>query len=278
MIGHHLWPGRIIRMISLDTAVHSDLGNLASGPNYERVLRLARDGHFAGCLNGPPCETWSAARHLQLSLPGPRPLRSATSPWCLPHRTGKELRQVDTGSELLMNSWKLEASVVTNGGATLMEHPWENDDTSKASVWRTAAHDQLLMALPDAFRHRIDQYLYGAKGVKPTCLRALNLGPPQVAAACLRDGQELWRVRPAVGLKGKDQNGAWMTSSAKEYPSALCRTLLVTLIKGLRCRADTEGFRNPVLVPPAAEQWMRDAWSASYDISRSSFLPDYQEM
>ena len=59
-------------------------------------------GAFAGCLTGPPCGTWSAARHLQLEeCVGPRPLRSAELPWCLPTCTGKELRQATMGSELL---------------------------------------------------------------------------------------------------------------------------------------------------------------------------------
>ncbi len=47
---------------------------------------LARAGVFAVSLGGPPCETWSAARHLELeSGKGPRPLRSAMSSWGLTH-------------------------------------------------------------------------------------------------------------------------------------------------------------------------------------------------
>ena len=69
-IGRHLWPGVIIRMVSLDTAVHPELGNLATGPNLARARRLAERGLIAGVLTGPPCETWSAARHIELDDEG----------------------------------------------------------------------------------------------------------------------------------------------------------------------------------------------------------------
>ena len=85
--------GVTIRMVSLDTAVHPDLGNLANGENYDHVRRLAQGGHLAGVLAGPPCETWSAARHILLDDgAGPRPLRSARSPMepARMHRAGIE--------------------------------------------------------------------------------------------------------------------------------------------------------------------------------------------
>ena len=276
-IGHHLWPNQPIKILSLDTAVHATLGNLAAGSNYERILRMARQGCFAGTLTGPPCETWSAARHLQLEgVAGPRPLQAVQTPWCIFHRTGKELHQVDTGSQLLLKSWQLESEVVLQGGGSLMEHPWENQADDKASVWRTPTHLQLLMSLPGAHRHRVEQFLYGAAGVKPTCIRALHLGDPAVVAAALEEGRELWRPRPQQQLVGRTSEGAFRTSAAKEYPSALCRTLIVALIRGLRTRAVTEGFRTPVTPDPTAEQWMRAAWNAAQDITKESYLPDYQ--
>ena len=56
------------------------------------------------------------------------------------------------------------------------------------------------MARPSACRHHIDQYLFGAAGVKPTCLQALNLGHFSVVDGALRDGMETWRTRPTAAM------------------------------------------------------------------------------
>ena len=276
-IGHKLWPGVKLRMISLDTAVDPVLGNLDEGSNYNVVLSLARKGLIAGVLTGPPCETWSAARNLELSeAQGPRPLRSAEQPWILPHRTGKELRQTATGTTLLFNSWRIEVTVTLEGGGALMEHPWENGDSDRASVWRTVAHQEWIMNLPEAHRHYIEQFLFGAQGSKPTCLRALNLGSPEIVEQALVDGMELWRTRPTTKLMGRTSNGAFRTAAAKDYTSALCRTMLVALVRGLSHRASSKGVRRPEILTVTESQWLTDAQSVSKSISRESFLPDYQ--
>lgn len=276
-IGHLLWPEVQMKMISLDTAVHLSLGNLAKGSNFDKVKKIAQSGRIAGVLTGPPCETWSAARHQQTEqCLGPRPLRSAELSWCLPQRTDKELTQCAIGTELLVNSLTVETATVLNGGASIMEHPWENGDEDKASVWRTDIHQQWVMALPNAHRHYVEQYLFGAAGVKPTCLRALNLGEPALTTAVLQEGMEPWRVKPSIQLIGRDASGRYRTAAAKEYSSALCRTMLISLVKGLRDRARTEGFRLAPACAQQERQWMQDAWSASCVYTRESFLPDYQ--
>ena len=78
-----------VRIISIDTAVRSHLGSFGQ-LGFWRQLPV--HGCVAGCLTGPPCETWSAARHILLEGGrGPRPLRLSELPWCLAERTGKEL-------------------------------------------------------------------------------------------------------------------------------------------------------------------------------------------
>ena len=241
-IGHKIWPGMHLKMLSLDTAVDPVVGNLASGTNYNLVLSLAQKGLIAGILTGPPCETWSAARNLELpGQEGPRPLRSACQPWTLPCRTGKELRQTTTGTQLLMNSWRLEVATVLNGGGSIMEHPWENQKEERASVWRTEVHERWIMQLPAAYRHYIEQFQFGSVGTKPTCLRALNLGHKDVVESALREGMELWRTRPSTKLMGKQRDGSFRTAAAKEYTSALRRSMTVALVQGLRQRFCSEG-------------------------------------
>ena len=184
--------------------------------------------------------------------------------------------QTSMGTQLLTNSWTIEAAAVTHGAGAIMEHPWEADQDDRASVWRTDAHQQWLMKLPGAYRHYIQQYLFGSKGVKPTRLRALNLGDPGIMDKVIKEGMELWRPRPTLQLAGRSESGTFRTAAAKEYPSALCRTLVVALIQGLKSRASTEGFNPAATCRKADLVWLRDAWRASDVYTRQSFLPDFQ--
>ena len=120
---HDYFPDYEIVVFSVDTAIHDRCGNLASGKNYELLWHLACQGLFALCISGPPCETWSAARHLLLEGAkfAPRPLRSSERPWGLDGRSLRELCQLTTGSELMINHLQLETAVVLNGGGALIK-------------------------------------------------------------------------------------------------------------------------------------------------------------
>lgn len=197
-------------------------------------------------------------------------------PWTLPCRTGKELRQTTTGTQLLMNSWRLEVATVLNGGGSIMEHPWENQKEERASVWRTEVHERWIMQLPAAYRHYIEQFQFGSVGTKPTCLRALNLGHKDVVESALREGMELWRTRPCTKLMGKQRDGSFRTAAAEEYTTALCRSMTVALVQGLRQRFCSESARHPEPLTTAESQWICTAQSAARHVTQVSFLPDYQ--
>eukprot|EP00435_Cladocopium_sp_Y103_P065752 s466_g27.t1 len=276
-IGAHLFPYYPIKLISVDTAIDPVDGNLAADDNIFLILTMARKGAFAAVLTGPPCETWSAARGLELdTLFGPRILRSAAQPWCLPDRSARELRQCSMGATLLFNSLQIEVSVACAGGGTLMEHPYEAAEPHKASVWRLSCHERWCMALRQAHRHRVEQWLYGAIGIKPTCLRALNLGPPEVVGQALMSGAEMWRTRPSRGLRGRNQDGSFRTAGAKEYPSALCRSLIVAVLRGLSHRLQQEGPKSAASLTAQESAWQASLGRKSEDLALSSFLPDYQ--
>eukprot|EP00435_Cladocopium_sp_Y103_P071422 s996_g37.t1 len=244
-------PDYPIMLLSVDTAVDGSLGDLSTGPNHDMLLRMAAKGAVAGSLTGPPCETFSAARCLQMDDErAPRPLRTRAHPWCLLERTPRELRQCATGTELLFNSLMLEATVALAGGGCLMEHPEEPQDESKVSVWRLSCHQHWIMRLRGAARHHIEQWLFGAAGVKPTCIRALGLGPPQLVGRIFQENTEPWRVRPMQGLRGRDAQGRFRTAKAKEYPSSLCRTLVLAMLRGLKHRICSEGVAK---TKPGAE-------------------------
>ena len=115
-----------------------------TGDNYKRILRLAGCGTFIGSLSGPPCETFSPARHMPKpdNFPGrwPRPLRSMLRPWGLSALSQGELEQLRVGSQLYINSALVEFEVVHNGGYSLLEHP--ADHSVKPTIIRAMGGDR----------------------------------------------------------------------------------------------------------------------------------------
>ena len=276
-----LLPNYRVIVVSMDTAVCETHGNLDTGPAFAHAKALCQSGAVAGVLTGPPCETWSAARHLA-APPGsgetwPRPIRDACHPWSRLYVTARESRQLAMGTKLMLHSWQLELAVVLQGGGSLQEHPEEAADEAISSVWRTPSHRILMMAAPGAHRHVVEQWRYGSKGVKPTCLRALNLGDPAISARVLAETEVMYPERPRHGLQGKDATGKFRTAEAKEYPCDLCKALAAMWLSSMRRRISNEGVRM-CTVSPALEElaWLKALSEASGVVKQGFFLPDYQ--
>lgn len=228
-----------------------------------------------------PAETWSEVRNVIIpELPlhrQPRPLRAQQFPWGLAFRRRKELLQLATGAKLLLHTWYIEANVVLQGGGALKERPIEPEDDSYASTWRVPLHREWLMGLRHAGRHNIEQGAYGAVGVKPTCIRALNLGEFAYVDQDLRYGVDMVRPRPQQPLVGLNAQGQFRTSAAKEYPTRLAQSLAYTTICGLARRIRTEGTRE-LHAPASATGWFTSAEAAGAALSAlRTFLPDYQQ-
>ena len=149
-------------VLSLDTAVDADLGNLAPGPNVDTILRILDMGVVGLSVSGPPCETWTAARYLHdgdTPRRLPRPLRDASLPWGRPGLTIRELYQVATGSQLMLSNLRIELGVFTGGGGAGMEHPATPHNEDYASIWRTMVHKNVLMATHNAQLVRLEQWM-----------------------------------------------------------------------------------------------------------------------
>lgn len=69
------------------------------------------------------------------------------------------------GIRLLFHSLIVVVELTLAGGGSLMEHPTEHPDTDSASVWRTPCHQQLIMNIPEAHEHHIEQWRYGSPGI-----------------------------------------------------------------------------------------------------------------
>ena len=226
----------------MDTAIDTKLGNLLEGDSLSHAVHLAQGHALALGLTGPPCETWTAARHIvcdELQGKGPRPLRSCAHAWGLSGLSLRELCQLGVGSSLMMHSLLLETLICLAGGGSIMEHPSLPDDEEFASIWRTMIRRFLLMRAPMAQMVRIEQWRYGASSVKPTILRGIGL--PKLAQhlhACKQPNL----TRPTVVLSGYDRTkGCFRTAAAKEYPAGLCEALVWSSFQSLRLRLRTAG-------------------------------------
>lgn len=99
-----------------------------------------------------------------------------------------------------------------------MEHPTENDDNAKATVWRTAIQDV------HHRRHCFPQYKYGAKSVKPTTFRVV--GMPGLSGRFAQHANH-HAPKPEVQLRGYDVfTKRYHTPAAKEYAPELCEAMI----------------------------------------------------
>ena len=82
---------------------------------------------------------------------------------------------------------------------------------------------------------------------------------------------------PQVKLQGVTESGSFRTAAAKEYPDALCRTLVIGLVRSLRIRAQTEGMRHTLSqYPRTMTRWIRQVLSTAEHVTNGPWLPDYQ--
>eukprot|EP00438_Fugacium_kawagutii_P027747 Skav224800 [mRNA] locus=scaffold764:652410:658927:- [translate_table: standard] len=274
LIHEFFGPEVSVHVIAVDTAIHPDLCNVL-GASYENLQTLCSQGVFALMLTGPPCETWTAARHLPPAVEGqgPRPLRSAARPWGLPLLELPELRQLDTGSRLFLRSAALELRTVLAGGGSVMEHPMTPEDESYASVWRTEVQLGFLGQLYASRICGVYQYQFGAGSVKPTNLRAAGLDG---FLRYIHEEKDQTALKPDRVLEGYDYfTKSYRTASAKEYPGALCRGLIRASFRALAVRRHRWG--DAVLpieaIEPNLRNWLTAVESAfgledEYEICR----------
>ena len=188
--------------------------------------------YVAGLVTGPPCETWSAARDVELPAGTmkrpPRPLRKAWSVWCMPDLSRKEFVQVLVGNTLMGFSLKMMVLQATNGAYGLLEHPadpksFRAHKPDAASIWSTEVMRWLRETFLFCFL-TCQQGHFGAKSRKPTTF--LLAGVEEDAAKRLEVEYRTTPLPDASSI-GLDSWG-WKTSSLKEYPADLCTLIAAT--------------------------------------------------
>ena len=218
---HNQHDGFVIMTVSLDIIIDSKYGDISNSDTRAFWLHYIRLGFIAGFLAGPPCNTWSRARAIELPTGrGPRVVRTTTAPWGLESLRIGEITQITIGTVLLGFALEAVLALALHEGSGILEHPRDSGDPEAVSIWRLPAI-QMLLQLPEMRLIHLAQGLYGAPSPKPTTFLTLRL--PHLER-CLHQGM-LSKKLPAGISVGKDAQGQFHTAPLKEYPPGLCRSI-----------------------------------------------------
>ena len=238
----HLPDDVVIHTASMDILYDVHLGDASAAEAQAYWLHGITQRFVVGFLGGPPCETWSVARAVQLlqGIKGPRPVRDATDLWGHASLALKELLQVCVGNDLLTFTLICIMYLALYDGVAVMEHPAQPSSEQAASVWKLPIM-QVILSLPGFELLTLCQGVLGAATPKPTLLLTLNLPELQGILHQHRVTRELPR-RAAIG---KTSDGGWATTSLKEYPPAFCKGLASAFYSAIQTPLDVEHSACP---------------------------------
>eukprot|EP00438_Fugacium_kawagutii_P016196 Skav224046 [mRNA] locus=scaffold534:17677:20952:- [translate_table: standard] len=239
-----------ITVVPLDLVYHARLCDMLDPDSQAFWRSVVESGCCVGMLGAPPCESWSIARwRSAFGLDrGPRPIRDATSPWCLPTATLREMGQVLIANSLLQ-VWLLFSAIgVVKGIAWVCEHPAEAIHVPQAaSIWKLPQMQALCRA--GAAKVTFLQGLLGAVSAKPTTFAYYRMG---ALCECLQRWTKK-QVDRSQSLAGKDAKGNFKTMAAKAYPQALNNALAEAFVQRYIQLEVTAVKRDVTSVPGLAD-------------------------
>jgi len=207
--------------VSVDFCIQKDGGDLTLESSKKFWLERIYSGAICGAGGGPPCETYTAARHM---ADGPPPLRSHDWPHGLPHNSLRSWKQTRVGSILMRFMLTMICAVARVGGMAFLEHPafpvWI---TSKrpSSIWSSLLV-RWLKRLQCAQLITFDQCLFGCQARKPTTFLLIRMPSLWTEIANRGNAGRCNHPRGAHRvLKGRDSEGTFNTAVAKIYPEQL---------------------------------------------------------
>jgi len=159
----------------------------------------------------------------------------------------------------------LAVAVTFHSGSAALEHPAMPYDEELPFIWRSGILRLLLRGGVPFRRVTIQQWRFGAEGVKPTMLLYSNGSLPSALERC-----ELSDItKPTVPLLERDAVGRFKTSKAKEYPSALSRAFAL-------CFSDRMAQLNINSSPKEADPDFFDFVALASCLEGGGMMPDYQ--
>ena len=212
--------GVMLYTLSIDICMQKQDANLCGNRAMRFWCDRISSGQVIAAGGGPPCETFSAARH---QPGGPPPLRDQQNLMGLPALKAKQWKQVAVGSELIRFTCQIMLQLALCGACGFCEHPqWPSwiALARPASIWTMRAM-RLLKSLACTQVTSFDQCVFQASLKKPTTIMTIRLG--NFRREVLRMGHKGRCCHPEghTPLKGRDSDGSFMTARAKIYPPAL---------------------------------------------------------
>ena len=208
-----------LKALSIDVIFDVEFGNLLRQDTLDLFIRALRGKQLLGFMAGPPCETWSRARHVQAER-GPRPVRSVQRLQGETFLTKKEAEQVALGNRLLAVTFRLLWTALVSGCTGVVEHPAMPPEPEYPSIWKMPLV-KLLLRFTNCHLLRVEQGRYGGLSSKPTDLLIVNgTGNDHEHFVSMRTTE-----LPRTGRIGRDASGGWKTSVLKQYPPDFCRAL-----------------------------------------------------
>ena len=217
-----------LTVLSVDIAIDPDTCDLLDERQCERWLAMIAAGEIAGTGFGPPCESWSIARHHfdpSLGDRQPRPIRTRAELWGCLSVMWREHKQLDTGNRLLGFAIAVALGQAISGGFSFTEHPAEpsvfaNAPADAPSIWYTQPlHWCFQCGL--FTRILVHQGYYGAKSAKPTHLLVSGIDEANALRIATSCRSQKLPVRGSIGREGTE----WATTALKEYPGSFCQML-----------------------------------------------------
>eukprot|EP00435_Cladocopium_sp_Y103_P007844 s1133_g2.t1 len=246
-IDNHVIQGCLqVFCLSVDFCIQREGGDLSTPASREWWKDRIYSGSIAGVGGGPPCESFSAARHLP---DGPCPLRSEEFINGLPHNNQRGWSQTLLGSRLMRFLIEMLIVCAQVGACGFLEHPayplWIQA-LAPASIWLTQEL-KWLRKLHCCSVLTIDQCVLGCGGRKPTTLFLVRL--PGLIHRLRRYGEQGRCNHPPgfhPGLSGKDTSGVFRTSVAKIYPSLLNQELAAEIVQFISTLESCPSFSSPL--------------------------------
>ena len=213
--------GCVILTVSIDIVIDPIHGDITRADTRALWSHYIRMGHVAGFLAGPPCNTWSRVRAVQLEgHRGPRVVRTPDAPWGMDELRIGELHQVTIGTLLLGFSLECMLALALHSGSGILEHPKDPEEETTVSIWRLPVV-QMLLQLPGLRLVHLSQGLFGAPSPKPTTLLVLRLHSLE---KYLHEGMPCTKLIYGA-TTGRDTKGNFNTAPLKEYPPGFCKAM-----------------------------------------------------
>ena len=219
------YPRHVIHVASVDIVIAATFGDISREQTISYWIGHFLQGHVIGFLAGPPCNTWSRARHHVIAgVRGPRVVRTPQEPWGKESLSLTELQHVSIGNLLLGFALACLTALAMRSGTGLVEHPKDPEKDEMVSIWRLPVLRAILQ-LPNVRLVHLAQGLFGAPSARPATLLVLGMSTLERFLHANRVTREI----PTGASVGKDQNGQFKTSPLKEYPPALCKAIAEAL-------------------------------------------------